>query len=851
MINHFTFNGTSTAQLGLIVSGVSIFGAGSRKVEKAGIPGRNGDLQIELGGFNNYTVRYTVSITKNFTTTAQQIREWLLESKGYCDLTDTYHPDEIRKACFNSDIEFTTSMLYKYGQATIQFDCLPERYLTTNTPITTTATADTTTDTTMSLSTVPTPINISLNGNTTQNNKNLLLNTATTRTTSGVTFTVNTDGTVNVNGTATADAYLIINNFNFVANQYTLSGCPSGGSTSTYALMLVGRPAESDTGSGRTVTQTVNNQAVGIFVKSGVTVTNLLFKPMIESGTTATSYVPYLSPTNPQEIHSVSGDNEISVTGKNILTPFIIGISINSNNGNEVPSVLGATTDYIPVDYDVNPNYYLSGISSTIHSFVCAYNSNKQFLGRTGSTLRNEIALPKTAYTSGTAQGTGDISYLRVTYYQQGTDTDVNTANNYLTQLEVGSTATTYEPYTRQSYPLYLPVENLFDFSTLANMGTNVEEIENGYSFTVSGTQYSTGAPISVNSGMLYVKCKIKNVTGKNLRVRVGYTDNTYNEAEGSGQSITGEWFNFSMTTNASKTVNKIMFNWSTRGIFEVKDFMVSYYNTVNYYPYGTTPIELNKIGTYQDYIYKNGGKWYLHKAIKKVTLDGTENWASDSRGLYLETNDMARTNNYIGNMLCDKLTVYTGATETDFTSQTYGITGWNLSSYPNQNWIYARANNETTPAGFKTWLSSNNLLVYYQLATPTNTEITDTTLINQLNNIEKAYSYNGTTNILQVSNDNGFMLEVVSLHGSTFNSNYKGEPIITVNSTGLIYLNGEVMEVLSAPVTINCQTMQCYNGVVNMNNEVRVNDFPEIKIGENTVGSSMALTITPNNWRH
>ena len=94
-------------------------------------------------------------------------------------------------------------------------------------------------------------------------------------------------------------------------------------------------------------------------------------------------------------------------------------------------------------------------------------------------------------------------------------------------------------------------------------------------------------------------------------------------------------------------------------------------------------------------------------------------------------------------------------------------------------------------------------------------------------------------------------MLGVVSLHGSTFTSNYKGEPIITVNSTGLIYLNGEVMEVLSAPVTINCQTMQCYNGVVNMNNEVRVNDFPEIKIGSNEVGSSMALTITPNNWRH
>lgn len=42
---------------------------------------------------------------------------------------------------------------------------------------------------------------------------------------------------------------------------------------------------------------------------------------------------------------------------------------------------------------------------------------------------------------------------------------------------------------------------------------------------------------------------------------------------------------------------------------------------------------------------------------------------------------------------------------------------------------------------------------VYYQLATPTTTEITDTTLIQQLNNLEKLKSYNNQTNILQKEN--------------------------------------------------------------------------------------------------
>ena len=46
----------------------------------------------------------------------------------------------------------------------------------------------------------------------------------------------------------------------------------------------------------------------------------------------------------------------------------------------------------------------------------------------------------------------------------------------------------------------------------------------------------------------------------------------------------------------------------------------------------------------------------------------------------------------------------------------------------------------------FKTWLSTHNTTVYYALATPTDTEITDSELIEQLNHI---YSlYRGTNNL-------------------------------------------------------------------------------------------------------
>ena len=47
--------------------------------------------------------------------------------------------------------------------------------------------------------------------------------------------------------------------------------------------------------------------------------------------------------------------------------------------------------------------------------------------------------------------------------------------------------------------------------------------------------------------------------------------------------------------------------------------------------------MELSKIGTYQDYFYKDSGKWYLHKEIQKVVFDGNENWQYHQNKMYLD----------------------------------------------------------------------------------------------------------------------------------------------------------------------------------------------------------------------
>ena len=134
--------------------------------------------------------------------------------------------------------------------------------------------------------------------------KNLLENTGVSNTSNGVTFTVNDDKTILVNGNndGTANSRFIINNYFLKAGTYILNGCPSGGSSTTYRLAIQKTSGWSvlalDTGSGSkqfTIDEATNIQ-VAIFIQKGQTISNLLFKPMIRlSSIIDDTYEPYQS----------------------------------------------------------------------------------------------------------------------------------------------------------------------------------------------------------------------------------------------------------------------------------------------------------------------------------------------------------------------------------------------------------------------------------------------------------------------------------------------------------------------------------------------------------------------------
>ena len=121
-----------------------------------------------------------------------------------------------------------------------------------------------------------------------------------TQTINGITFTVNEDRSITVNGTATATATFPISEddalSDLIGQTVTLSGCPAGGSESTYRLRYQQTGISSDVGNGATLTVKVKNH-LAIQVFAGTVCSNVVFKPQIEVGDAATAYEPYIPPT--------------------------------------------------------------------------------------------------------------------------------------------------------------------------------------------------------------------------------------------------------------------------------------------------------------------------------------------------------------------------------------------------------------------------------------------------------------------------------------------------------------------------------------------------------------------------
>ena len=302
-----------------------------------------------------------------------------------------------------------------------------------------------------------------------------------TKTINGITFTVNNDGTINVNGTATdGDAlFYLVSAYNLsLSEECYFSGCPAGGSSSSYSLQAYTSAPKyySDTGSGFLLPANID-VAVVLVVRKGFTANNLVFKPMLNYGSSALPYMPYFSGLKNAFF------KEIVSTGRNLIpypynetTVTKNGITFTVNNDGTI-NVNGTATDgdalfYLVSAYNLSlsEESYFSGCpaggSSSSYSLQ-AYTSASRYYSDTGS----GFLLP------------ANIDVAVVLVVRNG-----YTANNLVFKpiLNYGSSALPYEPYTQSVLSLPEAVEN-GEWNTIDI--ENGKNISQGFTKTFDGTE--------------------------------------------------------------------------------------------------------------------------------------------------------------------------------------------------------------------------------------------------------------------------------------------------------------------------------------------------------------------------
>ena len=131
-------------------------------------------------------------------------------------------------------------------------------------------------------------------------NKNMLKYDVKTQTINGITFTVNKDKSITANGTATANVTLdLIGNFgdfalSLKAGDYVLSGCTNG-SKDTYMIEVYDKTYYRRVTDGRILINFAEDVSIRAYIaiKSGVTMSNVTFYPMLERNTEKTNYIEH------------------------------------------------------------------------------------------------------------------------------------------------------------------------------------------------------------------------------------------------------------------------------------------------------------------------------------------------------------------------------------------------------------------------------------------------------------------------------------------------------------------------------------------------------------------------------
>lgn len=142
-MSYLLFNKNSSTDFNMHISEPPEFSIPERDYETVHIPGRNGDLIIDSGKYNNTTGKYKVNIdasheNEDYFKICSAISAWLHPSPsevspygdhdGYYILKDTYDPTHFRYAKYKGGSSIS-NIFNKAGEMDLEFECKPQRYL--------------------------------------------------------------------------------------------------------------------------------------------------------------------------------------------------------------------------------------------------------------------------------------------------------------------------------------------------------------------------------------------------------------------------------------------------------------------------------------------------------------------------------------------------------------------------------------------------------------------------------------------------------------------------------------------------------------------------------------------------
>lgn len=284
--------------------------------------------------------------------------------------------------------------------------------------------------------------------------KNLAVrkNSQTTVTTEGITYTVNEDGTITANGTATGTAYyLMLGNTNYESQvpikrgRYTIGLAPAQGCRISVGI----HNHENETRylyystNTNTVTFDITSDTARfdmiLCVDKDFTVNNTVFKPMLEAGDIAHEYTPYVDPATVT----------VSRFGKNLFPPLNPmekdGMKLTKVNDYYILNGTATSSGLFTTTMALAGGTYTLSASNPTHNgldlaIVQVYSD---------TTKNSLVAKDNAPYSEYTATISAANNYQFRIRYESGV-----TYNNYIVkpQLELGTEFTEYKPYDRLLY---------------------------------------------------------------------------------------------------------------------------------------------------------------------------------------------------------------------------------------------------------------------------------------------------------------------------------------------------------------------------------------------------------------